>query len=174
MDGQVTKAGLLDDLRATRSEWEEFLSQTDEGPMTQPATIGDWSAKDVIAHCNSYAQLHVNQLQAHLHGEQPSLDGTAYASESLSVDERNRLDFLRDQHRPWADVLAEYRRVFQQLIESVEAQPEEFLIQPQTFEGLPEPIVIWKQLEHVCDHYRGHLQSIRSWLSSRERALDGN
>jgi DinB superfamily len=168
MDSHVTKAGLLDELRATRNEWEKLLAQTDEGPMTQPGTIGDWSAKDVIAHCNSYAQIHVNQLQAHLRGEQPPLDGTAYASDYLSVDERNRLDFLKNQHCHWDDVSAESRRVFQQLIESVKAQSEEFLIQPQTFAGLPEPVLIWKQLEHVCDHYRGHLQSIRSWLSNRE------
>ncbi|HEU5103526.1 MAG TPA: hypothetical protein VFU22_31130, partial [Roseiflexaceae bacterium] len=62
-------------------------------------------------------------------------------------------------------VLAESQAVFQRLLEVMEAHTEEFLTQPQQFEGLPEPILIWKLLEgDVYAHYRDHMRSIRAWL----------
>jgi hypothetical protein len=164
MDEPITKDKLLDELRSARVQWERLISELDKHTMTQAGAVGDWSVKDVIAHCSSYAQWHVNALQAHLRGEPPSLEGTAYATEYKSIDERNQLDFERNQHRPLGDVLAEFRQVFQQLIESVEVEPETFLVEPQTFEGVPEPVLMWKQLEHVCDHYSDHLLSIRAWV----------
>jgi hypothetical protein len=46
----------------------------------------------------------------------------------------------------------------------VEAHSEDFLTQPQQFEGMAEPILVWKLLKgNGYDHYREHMRSIRAW-----------
>ena len=53
MTDSITKAKLLDELRTTRQEWETLLASADPAWMTRPATVADWSVKDVIFHCTS-------------------------------------------------------------------------------------------------------------------------
>jgi uncharacterized protein (TIGR03083 family) len=161
MEQQITKAFLLDQLRSARAEWDALMAEVGEARMTEPGAAGEWSVKDVIAHLTSYSRWFVNASEAHFRGELPPLDGT----EGMSFEQRNQ--FWRQQARdlPLAEVLAESRQVFERLIEVVEAHTEEFLTQPQQFEGAPEPMLVWKMLEgDGYEHYRDHMRSIRAWL----------
>jgi hypothetical protein len=166
MDQPMTKAQLLAELQTAQTDWERKLADVGVAQMTQPGTVGDWSVKDVVFHATSYARFFVNALQAHLRGEPPPLEGTVYAAESLSVDQVNQQHFQQSQQHPLAEVLAESQHMFQQLIALIEAHPEEFLIEPQLFEGVPEAIVVWHGLHHVFEHYAGHLREIRAALDT--------
>jgi hypothetical protein len=110
MDNQMTKARLLVELRAARSEWDTLM-----------AAVGE---------------------------------------------ERNQFRYHQVRQRPLAQVLIESHEVFERLLEMVEAHQEDFLIQPQLFEGQPEPILVWKLLEgDRYAHYRDHIVSVRAWLA---------
>jgi uncharacterized protein (TIGR03083 family) len=162
MDDQMTKARLLAELRAARSEWDTLMAAVGEERMTEPGAAGDWSVKDVIAHLTSFDQWFVKASEAHFRGEPPPPDGT----EGMSFEQRNQFRYHQARQRPLAQVLAESHEVFQRLLEVVEAHQEDFLIQPQLFEGLPEPILVWKLLEgDGYAHYRDHMASIRAWLA---------
>ena len=129
--------------------------------MTDPGAAGDWSVKDVIAHLTSYDRWFVRASEAHFRGELPPPDGT----EGMDFEERNQFLYQQARDRPLAEVLAESHAVFQRLLEVVEAHTEEFLTQPQQFEGAPGPILVWKLLEgDGYAHYRDHMPSIRAWL----------
>jgi uncharacterized protein (TIGR03083 family) len=161
MDDHMTKARLLAELRAARSEWDALMAAVPEERMTEPGAAGDWSVKDVIAHLTSYDRWFVRASEAHFRSELPPLDGT----EGMSFEERNQFLYRQAQQRPLAEVLAESHEVFQRLLEVVEAHTEEFLTQPQQFEGVPEPILVWKILQgDGYAHYRDHMPSIRAWL----------
>jgi hypothetical protein len=54
MDNQMTRARLLVELRAARSEWDTLMAVVGEERMTEPGAAGDWSVKDVIAHLTSF------------------------------------------------------------------------------------------------------------------------
>jgi hypothetical protein len=63
-------------------------------------------------------------------------------------------------------VLLDSQRQFQRLRAAVAAHDEAFLIQPQQFENVPEPITIWNMLRsEVYDHYEEHAPSISAWLA---------
>ena len=161
MGDQITKAHLLAELRAARTEWDALMADVGEERMTEPGAAGDWLVKDVIAHLTSFDRWFVHASEAYFRGELPPLDGT----EGMSFEERNQFRYRQAQQRPLAEVLAESGQVFQRLLEMIEAHAEDFLIQPQQFEGAPEPILVWKLLEgDGYDHYRDHMHSIRAWL----------
>jgi uncharacterized protein (TIGR03083 family) len=162
MDKQITKASLLHELRAARAEWDELLAEVGEERMTEPGAAGDWSVKDVIAHLTSYSRWFVNASEAHFRGELPPLDGT----EDMDFEQRNLFFHQQTRDRPLADLQAESQQVFSRLLEVVEAHSQEFLTQPQQFEGVPEPVLVWKMLEgDNYEHYREHMRSIRAWLA---------
>jgi len=161
MAAQMTKTQLLAELRSARAEWDELLAQVGEARLTEPGAVGDWSVKDVIAHLTSYNRWFVNASEAYFRGQPPPLDG----SEGLTFEARNQFYHQQTQAQPLAEVLEQSHQVFQRLLAMVERHSEEFLTQPQQFEGAPGPIVIGELLKGDCyDHYRGHAQTIRTWL----------
>ncbi|SRR6266508_1721016 len=162
MEQTITKAGILHELRAARAEWDALMAEVGAARMTEPGATGDWSVKDVMAHLTSYSRWFVNASEAHFRGEMPPLDGT----EGMSFEQRNQFWYQQARDRPLADVQAESQQVFGRLLEVVEAHSEEFLTQPQQFEGAPGPLLVWKMLEgDGYEHYRDHMRSIRAWLA---------
>ena len=162
MNEVITKAGLLNELRAARAEWDALMTEVGTARMTEPGAAGDWSVKDVIAHLTSYNRWFVQASEAHFRGEMPPLDGT----EDMDFEQRNLFRHQQTRDHSLADVQTESRQVFDRLLEVVEAHSEEFLTQPQQFEGAPGPLLVWKMLEgDGYEHYRDHMRSIRAWLA---------
>jgi hypothetical protein len=114
-----------------------------------------------MAHLTNFSRWFVNASEAHFRGELPPLDGT----EAMDFEQRNLFWHQQARDRSLADVQAESQQVFSRLLEVVEAHTEEFLTQPQQFEGIPGSFLIWKMLEgDGYEHYRDHMRSIRAWL----------
>jgi len=153
----MTKSELVSKLRATRAEWDALFSDIEPAQMMRPNTVEDWSIKDVIFHCTRYASTDVHAMEAVLQGKPLPRE----VMDRTPLDERNQLDFQASRASSLEEVLAQAHIVFDQLIALTEAQNEEFLIVPQIFEGVPEPVIIWKQLDHVCNHYRDHMDAIQ-------------
>jgi hypothetical protein len=161
MNAQISKASILHELRAARAEWDALMTEVGENRMTEPGAAGDWSVKDVMAHLTNFSRWFVNASEAHFRGELPPLDGT----EAMDFEQRNLFWHQQARDRSLADVQAESQQVFSRLLEVVEAHTEEFLTQPQQFEGIPGSFLIWKMLEgDGYEHYRDHMRSIRAWL----------
>jgi hypothetical protein len=166
MRDAMTKAQLLAKMHATRYEWDALFATITPAQMIQPGTIGEWSIKNVIFHCTSYARWFVTALQAVLLGAPlPEPENT------LPIDERNHLDFQQSQQYALDTVLADAQDVSRRLIELTEAQSEAFLLEPQRFAGIAEPVIVWKHLEHVCNHYHSHMDAIRVSLEQYEREI---
>jgi uncharacterized protein (TIGR03083 family) len=164
MNEPITKAYLLHELRAARAEWDALMAEVGAARMSEPGASGDWSVKDVIAHLTSYSRWFVRASEAHFRGEMPPADGT----EGMDFEQRNQFWYQYARDRPLAEVLAESEQVFSRLLEVVAAHTEEFLTQPQQFEGAPGSFLIWKMLEgDGYSHYRDHMRSIRAWLMQR-------
>lgn len=168
MNEAITKASLLRELRAARAEWDALIAEVGVARMSEAGATGNWSVKDVMAHLTSYSRWFVHASEAHFRGEIPPLDGT----EGMSFEQRNQLRYMQARDRPLADVQAESKQVFGRLLEVVQAHTEEFLTQPQQFEGVPEPLLIWRMLEgDGYAHYRDHIHVIRAWLARSAKRL---
>lgn len=163
MDTSMTKARLLDELRAARSEWEALLQEVGAERMEESGATGHWSIKNVMTHLTSYARWYANATEAQLRGEMPPMEGT----EQMPFEERNQLYYERDKDMPLEQALTESAQVHQRLLAAVEKLPEPFLIEVQNFPGAPEPIAVWQMLRgDVYDHTRTHIQWIRDWLAA--------
>lgn len=165
MDDRMTKAELLETLRTKRAEWDALLAQVPEDQMAEPGVAGEWAVKDIVVHLTHHERWLADRLHEHLRGE----PYVPTAADRMDFDEANAQVFQQNRHRSTANVLADSHQVYQQLITGLEAHPEAFLIEPQHFEGVPQPVTIWKILRgNVYDHYGLHAPSIHDWLARRQ------
>ncbi len=94
----------------------------------------------------------------------------------LDVDERNALIFRENKDRSLQDVLAESRRVFERLLQLVQALPEEDLTSPHKFDRYVIPF--WQESQPLweciagdsLEHYREHIPAIEARLAPPEFA----
>jgi uncharacterized damage-inducible protein DinB len=163
MNEPMTKAMLLETLRARRAEWDAALAEVPIERMTEPGVAGAWSVKDIVAHLTYYERWFADRLQEQLRGD-------PYIPTALDFmgDARNDVLYEQNRERPLDEVLADSRATFQRLLAGVEAHSEAFLTTPQHFEGAPGPVLIWQMLRgDVYDHYPQHIPAIRHWLAAR-------
>ena len=156
----MTKAELLAVLRVGRAEWESLLIEVGEARMTQPGVAGEWSVKDIVAHVTWFEREMVGMLQA------KALVGSHLWS--LSQNERNAVIFEQNWNRPLADVLAEARAVFEQLVAALAGVTDDDLNDPARFPGMPAEWLPWKIIaDNSYEHYSHHISSIRAWLDNK-------
>ena len=164
MDDQMTKTRLLATLRSKRAEWDALLAEVPPAEMAEPGVAGEWSVKDIIAHVTYHERWFADRLHENLRGE----TYVPTEMDRMEFDERNERIFQQNRNRSVSEVLAESQQVFQRLMAGVQAHSEEFLLEPQHFEGAPEPVTVWQLLRgDVYEHYGEHLPAIKNWLAAR-------
>lgn len=162
MSDTITKAKILDELRASRAEWDALMKEVPPERMLESGATGVWSVRDVIAHLSSFDRWFVNASEAQFRGEPPPMDGTEW----LPWDERNAIHHQRTLNLSLDEVQQQSHDIFQQLLAAVEKHSEDFLTKPQSMPGMAEPIKVWEQLAgNHYDHYRLHAGWVRDWLA---------
>jgi uncharacterized protein (TIGR03083 family) len=151
----ITKAELIEKVRAARAEWEALLAQIDPEHMGEPGVTSDWSVKDIVAHIGFW--------------ERSVLDGLRTGERGLQgeVDEINERVFRTNRDRPLDQVLAEAREIYRDLLAAIEALPEDAPTAPYRFTwtgGRPVWVVI---AGNTYWHYPEHGESIRAWLAGK-------
>jgi hypothetical protein len=161
----MTKPKFLAIVRLERACWEALLAEVDARQATVPGVAGAWSVKDLVAHVTAYERGLVEWLEAASCGESlvlPVLDHP-------DVDSRNAVIYAENRDRSWHDVLLESTRVFQQLLQCVEALPEKDLVDPLRTAWFVEPRwhesrPLWKCIaDDSYQHYDQHLPDFRAW-----------
>jgi hypothetical protein len=105
--------------------------------------------KNVMAHLTAHTRWFVNAAEAHARG----------------VEDKNQFYYQQTKDLSLAEVQAESKRVFDDLIRNVEGFSEAFITQSQQFIGIPQPVLIWQPLKsEVSDHYREYIGMIHEWL----------
>ena len=155
MQDSITKAELLEKVRAARAEWEALLAQIDPERLSEPGVTSDWSVKDIVAHIGFW--------------ERSVLDGLRTGERGLQgeVDEVNERVFRINRDRPLDEVLAEAREIYRDLLATIEAVPEDALTAPGWFTwtgGRPVWVVI---AGNTYWHYPEHAESIRAWRAGK-------
>lgn len=128
------------------------------------ADPGSWSVKDHLVHLTTWEQY---MLRYHL-GREPAhvvmgVDEETF--ESLDEDGLNALIYDRSQDRSLEDVLGEFTRTHQQVLDALEAASFADLMKPR-YEDDPEarPLLNWV-IGNTYDHYREHRQTIQEGLT---------
>ncbi len=160
-DQPMTGLRLAGILRDERTRWNALLAQIPAARMEEPGVEGTWSAKDLVAHLTWYERRVVESAR------QIMQTGTFTRPdrEGLSMDEWNDRLAAESRTRPLGEVLAEADEVFRQLLEVVEASPQDILNDPRRL-GLPEDLVPWMAVaNNSYAHYREHEPALRAWLA---------
>lgn len=164
----LSKSELLESLRLRRQEWDSVLAQFEAPQMTVPGAAGYWSVKDVVAHIAYYEAWLVSWLGAAAQGDLPAdsvLDNDDIEWRNLEIYElTHNLDLEQ--------VLQASAGTFQQLLDLLEAFPDEYFDDPRRSEWFMQPY--WSSFSHLSEaianytweHYQEHLPDLRRWIEA--------
>jgi hypothetical protein len=162
MDGNTSKAQILDDLKAEQAQWEALLQDIGEEHMIQPGVAAEWSIKDVVAHLTGWRRRTVGRFQAALRHESPP--PPFWPPDLQTDDEINAWIYAANRDRPLADVLRESRDVFQQLVETLAAFPAADLLDPTRFPWIGAEEFPLTGAAFFGHFHEEHEPDMRAWL----------
>jgi hypothetical protein len=155
---------LVDDLVAAREDFTSALADVDPALMTAPGLVGDWSAKDLIAHL-AYWTGHA--AEALHHAEQDRLE--AFGEDELDVDERNAVVARVASETDLATVQQREQAAFDALVARMKRVDPDRLADHASYGDTLEYVL----RDDGADHYREHTADLRSWFTgAAEEAED--
>jgi hypothetical protein len=120
-----TKAQLIEKMIECRAGLEKVVSKVTPDAMDQPGVVGEWSAKDVLAHVAHWQELHMGWWAAAQAGETPEVPAPGITWKEL--DKLNQQIFLAHRDQASEDVLWYLRETFRRFMAVIEATAEEDL-----------------------------------------------
>ncbi len=161
----MDKAKLLSDIREERARLERVLERIDGTAMVEPGAVGQWSAKDVLAHIAYWERTYRGWIEAASCGETVEMPAPGLTWED--VDLFNDRAYQASRDRSLADVRAEFAASYPLILGSIEATDEAVLLDPER-NPLGARAPLWEfAAANTSDHYREHRESIETWLASR-------
>ena len=153
----MNKDEVITRVRTERSRWNDIIARIDDDLMLKPGVEGDWSAKDILAHVIWYEREIVGLLRA-----RAFVGSDLWA---LPLDERNAGVHEETKSMTLEEARAESERVFPDLLEQLEALPEDAYGDPSSFPGMPAEWEPWFIIAgNTFNHYPDHTESLRQLL----------
>lgn len=151
----MNRKELLNNIHAGREELRSALGRYSKHNMIEPLLSSGWSVKDVIAHIGFWERRVVNLYNILAGGDIPN-----DPIDSLGLDELNARVLEDNQLVPLGIAQINELEAYRDLLDIVEAAPEEDLFDPQRFawtEG--EPFYNWI-VGNSYEHYAAHLPEL--------------
>jgi hypothetical protein len=161
MKDPTSKSELLQAIHTARNEWDALIAQIPHHRLSESVAPGAWSIKDIIAHITEYDRWLALGLAMRLQ-KPPQI-----WLDDIGLDEFNAVIHQQITGRDPDDILRDSNRVFQDLVNEVEAHSEAYLFGSHRVEGVPDPVIPFQILKSESyGHYHDHIPAIRAWLSS--------
>jgi hypothetical protein len=162
MSESMTKAKMLDLIRAERELLEAELAGISQERMTQPGVVDNWSVKDILAHISVWEKQMVGWLAESLRGEAPQQLSSGVA---WDLDGWNEQIYQKNRDKPLDQVLAEFDHSYSKALKAAKAVPEGELIDPNRF-AWRESKPLWQMVAaNTFWHYKEHRETIHQWLA---------
>ena len=145
---------LLDELHASRASFSTALESVDPALLDAPGLVGDWSARELVAHLAHWNEWASTCLEAAA-GE--GLDGLV--SGEWDVDAQNAEVAARAAGRSFTSIRDEERVAFERFAARLGSLDAALLEREAPWGGTVETIV----RENGADHYAEHTQHLRAW-----------
>ena len=164
MKDPTSKSELLQAMHTARNEWDTLIAQIPHHQLSESAAPGLWSIKDVIAHVTEYDRWLALGLAMRLQ-KPPQI-----WLDDISLDEFNAILHQQIADRNPDDILLDSNRVFQDLINEIEAHSEAYLFGTHHVDGVSYEVIPFELLKSESyGHYYDHIPAIRAWLSSHSQ-----
>ena len=167
MPEQVDKTSILNEMSISYAALEEILTTLDKTQYFTEGVIPGWSIKDILAHIASWHHRLLMWLDAAVRNEEPTISGPDNVEE---MDALNAQFYQENKSRLLDEVMADFYTTYQQIMDIVQAMPEEDLMNPHRFAwSKGEPL--WQAIAgDTYEHYQEHLAQIQEWLASTNPA----
>ena len=160
MKDPTSKSELLQAIHTARDEWDALIAQIPPHRLSDPVVSGSWSIKDVIAHLTEYDRWLALGLAMRLQ-KPPQI-----WLDDISLDEFNAVLHQQIADRHPDDILLDSNRVFQDLINEVEAHSEAYLFGTHRVDGVPYDVIPFQLLKSESyGHYHDHIPAIGRFLA---------
>ncbi len=150
---------LLDGLQAARDEFLAAIADIDPGLRLSPGLVGEWSARDLVAHVGYWTG---HAAEALHRAEQGELN--EYGKDDLSVDDRNEVVTRVARETDFATVASREQGAYDAFMARLMAVDPESLSDRDADGDTLEEIIAFDG----ADHYREHTLDIRSWFDGKD------
>lgn len=152
---------LVADLQASREEFMAALDDVEPSLLTTPGLVGDWSARELIAHLGYWCG---HAAEALHHAE---MDRTAdFGEDEFDVDERNAVVARVAAETELAIVRQREEAAFEALGLRLERADPAWLDEKVSFGDTLEQVI----LDDGPEHYREHTLDLRAWFDGQDEA----
>jgi len=146
---------LLDGLAAARDEFLTAIDDIDAALRTTPGLVGDWSARELLAHVGYWAGHAAESLHRAEMGEL-----VEFGKDELSVDERNAVVARVAAETDYATVATREQGAYEQFVVRLAAVDQDSLGERDADGDTLEEIIAFDG----ADHYREHTLDVRAWF----------
>jgi hypothetical protein len=150
---------LLDGLAAARDEFLAAMADIDPALRTTSGLVGDWSARDLLAHVGYWAGHAGESLHR---AEQGELN--EFGRDELSVDDRNEVVTKVARETDYATVATREQGAYDAFVGRLAAVDPESLGDRDADGDTLEEIIAFDG----ADHYREHTLDIRAWFDGKD------
>jgi hypothetical protein len=151
---------LAEELAAARQEFLTALAAVDPALLKTPGMVGEWSAREVVAHMGYWAGHAADAIH---YAEEGRLDEFGQDDPS-GVDERNEVVARVARETDMATVEAREEAAFNAFLSRILTTDPEWLSERDPDGDTLDEIIHYDG----ADHYREHAQDIRAWFTGPE------
>ncbi len=154
-----TKPQILSESQKERQALEKFLSTLTPEQMEQPGMLGEWSAKDVLAHLYEWEQMVLSWLAAGQRGETPPVPAEGYKWNQLPALNEE----IRGKHmsRSLDEMQKLYRESYEQIMDTIDKLSEEDLFTLGLYPWMNKNTLAAYFVSCTSSHYRWARKEMR-------------
>ena len=146
---------LLAELRQARDDFSAAMAQADPELLTAPGLVGDWSARELVAHLAHWCDWGSTCMEAAAGGGLASV-----ASDEWDVDAQNAEVARWAADRTMAEVLDREAAAYERFALRLSTLDPPLLAEEAPWGGTLETVV----LENGAEHYAEHTAHVRDWF----------
>jgi uncharacterized protein (TIGR03083 family) len=165
MPRPLSKSQLLSESQKEREALEQFLATLTPEQMTQSGVLGEWSAKDVLAHLYEWEQMVLAWLAASQRGETPHVPAEGYKWSQLPALN----EIIREKHsgRSLDEILTLFRDSYSQVMQTIEGLSEAMLFTPGLYPWMNKNTLGAYFVSCTSSHYRWARKEMKKGLKEK-------
>ena len=164
MPKPTTKNQIIETAQTERTALEQLLAGLTPEQMTQPNVVGDWSAKDVLAHLIEWEQMVMQWHEAGVKGKTPSVPSEEYNWGQLP--QLNHVIYLKHRDKPLAEIMKLFKASHKKIMKTVEDIPEKELFTRKIYKWANNNPLAAYFVSATSSHYRWARTELRKGFKS--------
>jgi hypothetical protein len=158
----ITKTQLLQEGQQEKEKLFKYLGTLSGQQKIQSGTVGEWSAKDVLAHLIEWHQLVLGWLAATQRGETPPIPAEGYNWQQLPA--LNQMFYERNRDTPLTVIEQRFEETYQAIRDCITALEDSQLFTPGLHPWMNKNTLTAYFNSCTTSHYRWALKEIRKGI----------